>query len=297
MLRNKITVFLVLFITAGFGAPAAVLSASDRSKQYDTFISLGDSALKENQYASAIEYFQKAKTLFRKREQAYIRLAGAYERSELFELSKQEFLTLLKFRKKSYDANFGLGLVYLHQGMNSQAMEYFRNALTIRHSPEVYRDIAVCEENFGNTELALAMLKQVIAEERSYDDYVNLGRLSEDQKKFRDAEEFYSKSINMDPGRSEGYIYLALFYLAQNSATASEKLLEIAAEKSPEEAIIHFLLADIYSKQGNLGVARLEIEKTGKLAKTQMLRNYSEKFGKIIQLPGSETKTLIRQPQ
>jgi tetratricopeptide (TPR) repeat protein len=283
-----IIVFCALAFTGGvFCADRASLlkdlsATKNRSKQYDILISLGGANLKEDQFTSAIEYFQRAKGLYPKREQAYMNLAAAYQQSELYELAKQEYITLLKYHKRSFEANLELGLVYLRLGINSKALEYFRNALTLRRAAEVYRDIAACEENLGDTGLALAMLKQVIPVDRNYEDLINLGKLSEKQKKPREAEEFYSNSISLDPGKNEGYIYLGLFYLAQGNITAAAKLLEIAAEKTPDEAVIHFLLADIYAKQKNIVLARQEIKRSASLAKTQMLKEYSEKFEKLI---------------
>jgi tetratricopeptide (TPR) repeat protein len=249
-----------------------------KKKEYSILISLGDIYLKDNEFAKSIEYYQKASSLMKYHEDAYIKLAKAYEQSELYELAHQQYIGVLKRNKKSLKANFGLGTLYLKQKMFSKALEYFRVALTVKPDADIYRGMASCAENMGDTALAIAMLRQVIPDQRNYNDLIDLGRLYQESKRVKEAEESFSQAINKNPENSEAYIYLGLLYLEDNNLLPAEKIIQIAQEKAPDEGIVHFILGGIYYRQNNFTEAIKEIELAKTLAKTEILKNYSNKF-------------------
>lgn len=249
-----------------------------KKEAYPILISIGGIYLSKKQYASAIEYYQEAANLLPKLDKAHLCLANVYEQSELNELSSQEYLYVLKRNKKCFEANYNLGLLYLKQGLNTQAMEYFMSALVIKSNPEVYRSIAACAKNTGDIGLALKMLNQVNIEERTYDDNINLGLLYNIQKNYNKAEESFSQAVKLNFDKIDGYAYLGLLFIDTNRLEEAEKLFDIAQKKSLEDGLLHFFAAYIYYKQNKIKKAEAEINLAVKFSKTEILKHYSAKF-------------------
>lgn len=249
-----------------------------RKDMYAVHVALGDLYLKALQYAPAIESYQEAVLLIPRTEAAHLGLAAAYEQSELFELARQEYLGILKRDSGSFEANFGLASLYLRQGLNTPAMECYRQALLLRPGADVYRKMASCAENAGDIALSAAMLRQIISAERTYEDNLQLGRSYEELKKFKESEEAYSLAIQLDPGRMEGYIALSLLYMRSGNVTPAEKLLQIAQVKAPDQGLPHFFAGIIYCNRQDYVAARREMGKALELAKSDVLRRYSRKF-------------------
>jgi len=253
-----------------------------RKDAYQVELAIGDTYLGQQQYAQAIEFYQEAVNLIARSDSAHLRLAKAYEQSELYELARQEYSGVLKKDKKSFEANFGLACLFQTQGLTGQAMEYFRRALMLRPESNIYRKMACCAENMGDIDLAAAMLGQVIAADRTYEDELSRGRLFDELKKYKESEDAYSQAIKRDPGRIEGCFSLGLLYLRNNELMPAEKLLQLALKKAPDEGIIHFFLSAIYYRQHNLPLARVEIRTAISLSKSDILARYSRKFAGML---------------
>ncbi len=253
-----------------------------RKERYALLMLEGDIAFAKGQFAPAIDCYQNAVAASPRSDGAHLRLAAVYEQSELYELSRQEYLVVLSRNRKSFDANFGLASLYFRQGMTTRALEYYRHALVIRSNAEVYRRISSCAENTGDITLAVAMLRQALSASGTYEDYINLGRLYEEQKKSRDAEESFSQAIKLDPDKIEGYLHLSLLYIVNDELTPAEKLLQIAQEKAPKEGLIHFFLAQIYYRRKDVARAKEEIRQARQLARSDILARYSAKFEEFL---------------
>ncbi|MFH1368371.1 MAG: tetratricopeptide repeat protein [Elusimicrobiota bacterium] len=253
-----------------------------KKSAYAIWMLIGDMYLLDSQYAQAIESYQEAVDLAPLAEDARLKLASAYEQSDLQELARGEYLSILATHRKSFSANYALAQLYLKQNLNSQAMDYFRKTLTIKPETKVYRQIALCAGNLGDTEIAIAMLKRVISTEENYGDFLNLGSLYQSGKKVSEAEDMFSRAVKLDPSKPDAYIYLGVLYLGNKDLTPAEKMFQIALEKLPGEALLHFFLANIYFQQNNVAAAKAEIRRAESLSKTRMISVYSGKFGKFL---------------
>lgn len=271
-------VFFGLTLCSAAG-PGGRMTKKDR---YAGFIASGDAYLSEHQYARAIETYQEAAQLLPRLEKAHLRLAAVYEASDLTELARQEYLTVLSRDRRSYEAYFRLAEIYRTEGLITRAMEYYRRALTLKPGGEVYRAMSQCADVSGDVGLALAMLKHIPPEERTFDDLLAIGRLFREKKCPENAEDAFSQAIKLAPDKAEGYIFLGLLYLGNKDLTRAEKLLQIAQEKAPEEGIVRFYLGNIYYKQGNKGRARAEMKEARRLARTDMLKLYSARFADFL---------------
>ncbi|MBN1824077.1 MAG: tetratricopeptide repeat protein [Endomicrobiales bacterium] len=254
-----------------------------KKEEFELQVAGGDICLELKQYDGAIEFYRAAGYNDLKSEVSRLKLAQVYEKSELYELAIQEYLGLIKRNQKSLKANYGLASLYLERGYNTKAMEYFRRALTIKPDPDIYRKMSECAARSGDLELALVMLKSIMPEKYSYDDFINLGRLAEKLGKKEEAENYFSQAIKTSPEKADGYVDLALFYIEEGRFVPAEKILQICLDKTPDEGALHFLMGHIYYFQDRKGAALAELDKAYGCAKTNMLKKYSEKFKAFVQ--------------
>lgn len=260
----------------------ALAEHPNRKTGYSIWISIGDLYMLDDRYAEAIEAYKEAVNINKYTEDARLKLASAYEKSELFELARQEYIDIIKINNRSFNANYALAMLFQRQDLNSQALEYFRIALTIKPDTKVYRQIAACAKTLGDPEIAISMLKRVISTEQNYDDYLNLGSLYQSEKRVNDADEMFSKAVQLDPSKPEAYIYLGMLYLESEDLIPAEKMFQIALEKLPDEALLHYFLANTYYLQKNYEAARKEISLAKSLAKGGMMSLYSSKYEKYL---------------
>lgn len=253
-----------------------------KKRSYNILLSYGDMYLLEKMYAQAIEAYKQAVELSPRSEDARMKLASAYEQSELVELARQEYEKILKNDPRSFNAHYALASLYLRLNLNSGAMKHFKSAVTLKSDTKVYRQMAVCARNMGESGIAVAMLKRVISLEPEYDDFITLGRLYQADKQVKEADEVFSKAVKHDPGKADAYLFLGILYLENKDFEPAEKMLQIAQEKLPDEALIHFILADIYYRKKDIPAARAEIRLAESLSKGRMMSLYSAKFNKFM---------------
>jgi len=256
--------------------------AATKKQTYSALVAEGEAYLRDEQYAQGIENYKKAIDIIPEQSIAHLELAGAYIQSELYGLAEEQYLEVLRLDRKSFDANFLLGSLYLKLGRNSDAMEYFQKALTIKSDIKLYKQIAVCAKNEGDIELSIAMCKRVISAQQDYDVLLDLGNLYQYQRKEIEAEESFSQAIKLDQNRSEAYFYIGILYLENGDFTRAENILKIVAEKTPEDALVHFFLANIFFQQNNIPSAKSELRLAKSLSKSKMLSLYTDKFSDFL---------------
>jgi tetratricopeptide (TPR) repeat protein len=261
---------------------AADASGPDRRESWQIAMLYGKLYLDAGRLEQAIEAYQQAVQRYPGREESRIALAKAYERSELYALAEQEFHAVVRKNRRSFAAHDGLGRLYLRQGLNGPALEYFKRALTIRPDAEVYRQLSYCAENTGDLPLALAMLRQATSLSRTYEDLVRLGRMYQVQKRFGDAETSFSDAIRLEPDQIEAYLLIALLYLETGDVTAAENLLLIAQEKQPAQGSTHFFLSLIRYQQRQYAAAAAEIAAARQAFGDHRVNRYAERFAAYL---------------
>lgn len=260
----------------------ALETARGKQERYRLFISLAQAYAETGNFDKALDAGQRAILLMPRREEARLLVAQVYGASELYELARQEYLTILKEHRRSYRAHYELGRLYQRQGLTTQAMTYYTEAMKIEPATELLRAMAECQQSAGAQDSAEEYLERALAQEQRYDDLLRLGKLKEQRKDYAAAERLLASAIALDPGRLDAYLQQGFIYLAMNDLTRAERSLRAAQEKAPQEGSIHFFRAVIAFRQGDIAGALRENAEAMWLSKSEILTAYTYKFSYFL---------------
>lgn len=250
----------------------------DKRQQQKLYRILGDSYSSKKEYSNAIINYQEAASLAPEHEGVLLSLAKTYELSDLYELAINEYSKILEFDRKSFDANYALGNLYLKQGFTDKAVRCFRLAVLAKVDANAYQNLALCYESLGDTDLAISMMKSAVAIAGKYSDYVSLGRFYAANKKNKEAEETFLKAEAIDKNSLDAYLYLGMLYINNNDIDKAKNIFISCAKTFPESAIVHFFLGEIYYKENKKMMAKNEMKQCSELAKSDALKTYSIKY-------------------
>jgi tetratricopeptide (TPR) repeat protein len=166
-------------------------------------------------------------------------------------------------------------------GKYESALELFNKAMeqeTSYSNAMIYTFISntySAQEDFEN---AVIWLEKALEEKPDYRSFVTLGMNYQTLKNYKKAEESYSKAIEMNPQKGEGWASLGMMFLEEGSNTDEAlRCLKKGAEFSPRIAVIHAYLGAAYLKAGDKEKAEEEFAEAEKLH-CQNLDQIKEKF-------------------
>jgi arylsulfatase A-like enzyme/Tfp pilus assembly protein PilF len=267
-------------------------------KVVDAWVMLGNELVRAGDLRSAIEHYQHALALNPDSDLATINLANAYRRAgddraalvgyerylekdprnayvryqlgeiyfDLNQLERAEsaFRAALDLDERVASARNALGVVWFRRGDLAQAEREIRAALAQQADVRLaHFNLALVAEARGDREAAVREYQtEIDLHPASYKAAFNLGRLFEQLGRRDEQERAFRQSVSMNPAFAEGYLYLAKFYLdvgdrLDEAVDLAQKglALEPASEYAP---LGHYVLADIYNRQGRAGEAETE---------------------------------------
>jgi tetratricopeptide (TPR) repeat protein len=199
----------------------------------------------------------------------YVRyyLGELYTETDQIDRAEANFAKALELDPGLASARNALAVVALKRGDPDRALREIETAL--REKPDVrlaHFNRALIHESRGDLAAArdeyLAEIRRFPA---SYKAYFNLGKVYEQLGDRAKQSEAYRNAIAQNPGFAEGYFYLAKLYLDEGSALdeaarLARKGLEVGPQ-SPIAPLGHYVLADVYSRQGQPARAAEEAER------------------------------------
>ncbi|PIZ13209.1 MAG: hypothetical protein COY53_06010 [Elusimicrobia bacterium CG_4_10_14_0_8_um_filter_37_32] len=234
------------------------------------------------QYDYALDAFHQAVSLEPRNWINQLNLASVFEKTGLTEKAIEKYEEVLRLNKENFEARYGLGRIYQKLGLNSRAIENYRQTLIIKPNAEIYRVISKCYESTRDWQMACAMLKQAISLAPNPEDYVHLSFLYSIQNQYDTAIQYLSTALSNEPKSIDVMLHLAAANFKKGNYETTKNLLNVILDMDSKNAVAHFFLGLVLYFEDNVSGSRIEIEKARSLAKSEMLKEYSEYFIKKL---------------
>ena len=257
-------------------AVAAYQKAIDLNPDYDLpKINLAIAYKEWEKYQEAISILEEVVSKQPRNSRANFHLGDVYRRQGMYDDALRYYKQGIEYDPNSATLNAELGLCYYYQGMLGKAEQNLQQAL--ERNPNIYTAhfaLALIYEKKGNFDSAIEEYKKEIENNpQGFKAYFNLGRIYGNRGDFLQQIELIKKSVELNPKFSEGYFYLAKAYLDtrdesyfQDAIEAANKGLQIDPN-SPYAPLGHYVLVDIYNRQGNREKALFHLQKARQLEK------------------------------
>ncbi|MCM8820675.1 MAG: tetratricopeptide repeat protein, partial [Candidatus Omnitrophica bacterium] len=227
----------------------------------DTY-AYGVIAEKEDRIDDAISYYRE--TIKKSGGDAYLygKLGNLYLRKQDISSAKKCFFRAIRLEPKRQEALFGLGISYLLEKNYNLAALYMERGLALDKENHSARMI-LCDLYAGMNRLQDAArhyqyLIEVFPE--NYLFHYNYGNILERLGKNKEAEEEYTKSVELAHFFWKGYFSLGLLYDKLGMKKKSIECFEKSVSLNPSEIISYSLLASAYYSEGNKEKAKHYIE-------------------------------------
>jgi arylsulfatase A-like enzyme/Tfp pilus assembly protein PilF len=275
----------------------------------DAWLMLGNAHFKRHELDRAVTAYRRALALKADYDLATINLANAYRQMGQIEAAVAGYERYLEMDPRNPYVCYYLGELYTEMGALDRADASFRRALeidpgmaaamnalgvvaiargdlalarrTIASALELAPDVRLAHFNLGLIHEAggdpAAARNEYLAEIRlhpsSYKAWFNLGRLYEREGDRPRQVEAFRNAIAVNPSFAEGHLYLAKLYIDRTedrdeAIRLARKGLELAP-RSPQAPLAHYVLADVYSRQGQTARAAEEVRR-GRLLEAQL---------------------------
>jgi len=266
----------------------------------DAWFMLGTQHLKRHLAKEAVGYFKKTLELKPDYDLAVINMAQAYRQLGDDDAALAGFERYLELDPKDAFVRYQIGEIWLDRGDRAKAEELFQLALQLDPNVAAAKNaLGVIALERGDVDTAERLIREalttkstvrlahynlaLVAEKRgdlrgaereyveelklhpeTYKAAFNLSRLYEQVGDREGQIEALKASIKSNPAFPEGHFYLAKAYL--DAGTNLDEAARIARKglavgpKSENAALGHYVLADIYNRQGRANEAVREVE-------------------------------------
>ena len=267
----------------------------------DAWVMLGNEYSRRGEFPAALAQYKKALEINPEYDLATINLANAYRALGQYEAALVGYERYLEKDPKNALVRYQMGELYVDLGQLERAESAFRQALSddtrvaaarnalgvlafkagdlaraeseiraaLAQKPDValaHFNLALIAEQRGDPRTAAAEYqKEIDTQAGAFKAAFNLGRLREQLGDAAGQEAAYRKAIDLNPRFAEGYFYLAKLYLDQNrqlddAVALARRGLDVGPE-SPYAALGHYVLADIFSRRGQIADSQREAAK------------------------------------
>ena len=177
-------------------------------------------------------------------------LGEAYLREGRYSAALRELLKAEAMNPDDYFLQFDLGLAYLYKDETVKAIYHFKKSLAIKD------DYGPARNNLGNAYAAQKEWDkaieqyQIVVSNLLYATpqfpYSNLGFAYYHKKEYRLSEQYFKKALEIMSDFDRALFGLAKTYIATGRSALGLETLEFAVGKHPDNASLHFELAETY---------------------------------------------------
>ncbi len=215
--------YLIIFIIIFSCAP------SERAiKESKIHYEMGLLYFQEADYVRALQEFVKAKDLNRNDKHVWNALGLAYKERKLAKEAKEAFETAISIDRDYSEAYNNLGVMLLEEGKYKESIKYFEKAVKniFYTTPELaYNNMGYAYEKLKELSEAEKNYREAISINPSFSpSYINLSRIYEQTKRYREAEEVLLKFLNAFENHLEVNFALGSLYFRTNQLDKAKKI-------------------------------------------------------------------------
>jgi tetratricopeptide (TPR) repeat protein len=216
--------------------------------------------------------FERARTLDPKNGRVLWQLADIALRERRFDAAEAALKDALGGEVERERFLLKLGECYLEQKRLEEAEKALREAIAVRSTLETaHFNLGLVYEERGQPEQAIAAYeKELAAHAKAYRAAFNLAKLLQKAGRPREALERFRQTATLAPDFAIGRLYLAKVLLDTGDLAGAEREAKAGLALKPEASLAplgHYVLADVYNRQGRLAEARAEQRAGDRLAR------------------------------
>ena len=194
---------------------------------------------------------------------ARFNLGRAYVAQNQLELARQMFQKAVELRPDYVPARLALGDIQVNRREFDLALKTAQSVLAVDRGnlrASLLESAALMgQKKFGDSRARLeAMMK---AAPNSPEVYLQMGVVDLVDSKFKEAEEYFRKSYDLNPANLRGLLGIVTSYIAQNKPEEALALLQAETDKSPNRLDLRTMLAKQAVNVGKYDLALAEYRK------------------------------------
>jgi tetratricopeptide (TPR) repeat protein len=227
-----------------------------KKQSFEYYLKLGDTAFLSKNYTLSLDYYEKARSLYKKNAEVNLKIGDVLLKCNLYNLAEKSFTEALSHDEDSYYAKKRLGDIYFEMEMYSKAVEYYGQIENAVNDKQLTVNMAVCYRNLSETDKALDIAKAYLQMTPDAEMFILSGMLNCDKKRYDSAEKDFLKSIEINGQNFMPYIYLAGIYFSADKYELAKRYIDKAYALNSSYAATDLLNAEISYKLGRIYEAR-----------------------------------------
>lgn len=212
---------------------------------------LGETYLKKEEYARAIEHFREVTRLVEDHHKAYFLMGLAYSRQRLYGPAIAAMTRASQLRPAQPEYLFNLGLAYKDAGRYKEALPVIQEAMRYADTDALRYSLGHVYYLLGELDAALKELDRAIVMNPGHPyAHAERARVYLAQGRLEEAIRAFETDIRLSPNNFFSWYDLGRLYMKAGQAARAREVLEKAATIDPQYPYTYQVLSDAYRSLG-----------------------------------------------